>query len=597
MQENFRLFDCLEYQLSNFPLEVTMAAKINDSWTTYNTKAIVDIVNQLSISLWNLGLTGNDMNVESADKIAIISNNRPEWLMADLAIQQIGCILVPLYPTTSSSEIQFILQEAQVKCIFVSDQILADKIIALQPQLPNLKHIISFDKLNQIKYWKDILFECKETELEQLKQYKSFIPNTHIATIIFTSGTTGVPKGVMLSHQNIVTNIKAVKECLPFDEGINYKILSFLPLNHIFEKLACYVYLFCGMSIYFAESIEKFGANLLEVKPNIFTCVPRLLEKLYEKIMTKGYELTGIKKKLFFWAVSLEKHFEYNKTYSWWIGLQIKIARKLIFSKWQQALGGQVKFLITGGAPCQPRLLRLFNLANIPIYEGYGPTENSPVITVNQRRQGFAKIGTVGLPISNTTVKITDEGEIICKGTSVMQGYYKRPDLTAETVIDGWLYTGDIGEWVDGKFLKITDRKKQLLKTSGGKYVAPQPIENKYKESIYIEQIMVIGDGRKFVSALILPNFEKLINYLNKNNIHTTTAKNEIVKLPEVVALFQREIDKFSEIFNHVEQIKKFVLLTKEWSVETGELTPKLSLKRKDILLKYAPEIEKMYAE
>lgn len=587
-----RLFDCIEYQLKHFPLEDMLCAKEQGQWRKYSTQEVQQAVNRLSGGLLRSGVSGNDMTVEGADKIAIISNNRPEWVITDMAVQQTGAILVPLYPTTNPHEIAFILNDAKVKYIFVSSKEMYAKIKAIQPEVPTLLDIFSFNEVEGAAHWSTVTARCTPESLQQVEQLRQSIPTDHAATIIYTSGTTGTPKGVVLSHKNILANAFLSKKSFPFYDDPTTKVLSFLPLNHIFEKLVTYIYLYSGNRIYYAESLETIGDNLKEVQPNGFTTVPRLLEKVYEKIMTTGKNLTGIKKKLFFWSVALGEKYDNTISGGWWYNLQLAIANKLVFSKWREALGNNISFIITGGAACQEKLLRIFNAARIPVYEGYGPTENSPVICVNRRNE--IKFGTVGPPIEGIEVKLADDGEILVKGDTVMQGYYKRPDLTAETVIDGWLHTGDIGVWQEGRFLKITDRKKELFKTSGGKYVAPQPIENKMKESLYIEQIMVVGNERKYVGALIVPSFLQLQDWCRRSNIAYTT-NEEIIHDPRVITLFKREVEKYNESFNHVEQIKRFELLPHEWSIDGGEMTPKLSIKRKVVLEKYADAIERIY--
>jgi long-chain acyl-CoA synthetase len=594
MNEPRRLFDCIELQLSKFPKEDMLAAKINDSWRTYNTQEVKDVVNKLSAGLLQLGFSGNDMSDEGADKIAIISNNRPEWLFTDMAVQQTGAVLVPIYPTTNPKELEFILNDAQAKCIFVSGKELLDKVRSICGNVPSLKNIFCFDEIEGQTHWSTLTSSATSETLQRVEAIKSSIDEQHLATIIYTSGTTGTPKGVMLTHKNIVSNALYSAESFPFPAKPTYKILSFLPLNHIFEKCTSYIYMFLGISIYFAESLEKIGDNLREVKPNGFDTVPRLLEKVYERIMSKGRELTGIKRKLFFWAVGLASKYDNNISGGPLYNLQLSIANKLVFSKWREAVGGNIEFIVTGGAACQEKLLRIFNAARIPVYEGYGPTENSPVIAVNRREPGGTKFGTVGPPINGIEVKLAEDGEILVRGTTVMKGYYKRPDLTAETIIDGWLHTGDIGAWVDNKFLKITDRKKELFKTSGGKYVAPQPIENKLKESRFIEQVIVVGAERKFVGALIVPSFSNLKTWLQQNGLENLSNEEAIHNI-KVRQLFRQIVEEKNAGFNHVEQIKKFELLPREWSIETGEMTPKMSLKRKIIMEKYKDAIERIY--
>lgn len=594
MNEPRRLFDAIELQLQYFPKEDMMAAKINGSWRKYSTLEVKDIVNKLSAGILQLGLSGNDMTDEGADKIAIISNNRPEWLFTDLAVQQTGAILVPIYPTTNPNELQFILNDAQVKCIFISSKDLLEKVKSICANVPSLKYVYTFDKIDDQLHWTELTASSTPETLKRAEEIKSSIDEEHLATIIYTSGTTGTPKGVMLTHKNIVTNARLSTVSFPFPDNPNYRVLSFLPLNHIFEKCTSYIYMFLGISLYFAESLETIGDNLREVKPHGFDTVPRLLEKVYERIMSKGNELTGIKRKLFFWAVGLAEKYDNNINGGPLYNFQLALANKLIFKKWREALGGNIVFIVSGGAACPVKLIRIFNAARIPLYEGYGPTENSPVISVNRQEPGGTKYGTVGPPIKGIEVKLAEDGEILVKGPTVMKGYYKRPDLTAETIIDGWLHTGDIGTWVDNKFLKITDRKKELFKTSGGKYVAPAPIENKLKESSFIEQVIVVGAERKFAGALIVPSFSNLKVWMQQNGLGNLS-NEEAIRNPEVLKLFKKIVEEKNTNFNHVEQIKKFELLPREWSIETGEMTPKMSLKRKIIMEKYKDAIERIY--
>ncbi|RXK81964.1 AMP-dependent synthetase/ligase [Filimonas effusa] len=594
MKECKRLFDAVAYQLAHHPKDDMLAAKKDGQWKKYSTVEVETIVNRFSAGLLKLGVSGNDFTVENADKIAIISNNRPEWVFTDLAVQQTGAILVPLYPTTNPNELEFILNDAGVKYLFVSSKELMDKVSAILGKITSLQKVFSFDEVNGVENWSSVLVPENDPLLEKVESIKASVPEHHVATIIYTSGTTGTPKGVMLTHRNIMQDAYLSKLSFPFEDAPHFKVLSFLPLNHIFEKTCTYIYLFSIISIYYAESMDTIGDNLKEIKPNGFTTVPRLLEKVFEKIMSTGSQLTGIKRALFFWSVSLAEKYDNNISGGWWYNLQMSIADKIVFKKWRAALGGNVSFIVTGGAACQERLLRIFNGAGIPVYEGYGPTENSPVISVNRKAKGLTKFGTVGLPLDGLEIKLAEDGEICVKGDTVMKGYYKRPDLTAETVIDGWLHTGDIGVWEDGKFLRITDRKKELFKTSGGKYVAPQPIENKCKSNSFIEQIMVVGPERKFVGALIVPSFNMLKKWMQHKGI-PFTSNEDAVKLPQVIDKYNRIIEGLNTQFNHVEQVKKFELLPKEWSIETGEMTPKLSLKRKVIMEKYKDQIEKIY--
>ena len=589
-----RLFDSLEHQLQNFPKDDMLAAKINGRWVNYSTQEVQDTVNSFSAGLLKLGVSGNDFTPEGADKIAIISNNRPEWLFTDFAVQQTGAILVPIYPTTNPLELQFILNDAAVKYLFVSSSDLLEKVKSVQDKVPSLKQVFTFDEVPGAAHWTTVKDMADVQTIQELTAVKAGISTEHVATIIYTSGTTGTPKGVMLLHRNIYSNVYLAKESFKFPDSPQSKVLSFLPLNHIFEKMVTYIYLFSGISIYYAESLETIGENLKEVKPNGFTTVPRLLEKVFEKIMAKGNELTGAKRKLFYWAVDLAERYDNLKSGGMIYNMQLAIAGKLIFSKWREALGGNIEFIITGGAACQEKLLRIFNAAGIPIYEGYGPTENSPVISVNRRNPpNETKFGTVGPALNGMEVKLAEDGEILVSGPSVMLGYYKRPDLTEEVLKDGWLYTGDIGVW-HGKFLKITDRKKELFKTSGGKYVAPQPIENKLKESPFIEQVIVVGAEKKFVGALIVPSFPMLREWMREHNVPFKDYESAIHD-PKVLEHYQHLVESFNKYFNQVEQIKKFELLASEWSIDTGEMTPKMSLKRKVIMEKFKERIERIY--
>lgn len=595
MDNNSRIFDFLYHALEHFPKPDMFAGKEAGIWKKFSTREIAETVNKLSAGLLELGLSGNNMEVEQQDKVAIISRNRPEWLMLDLACQQIGVALCPIYPTTNIHEIEFIFNESEIKHVFISGDEILEKINKVKPHVPSLKNVYSFDALAQVEHWQVLLKDSLSGTKEKLENWKKKISATHCATIIYTSGTTGTPKGVMLSHRNLVSNVLNSKKSFPFEDQIHGRALSFLPLNHIFERMVSYIYIHSGISVYYAESLDKIGDNLKEVQPTLFTTVPRLLEKVYERIMQKAAELSGIKKKLFFWAVSLGEKYDNLFSPGLWYNFQLAIANKIIFSKWREGLGNKVETIITGGAACQIKLLRIFNAARIPIYEGYGPTENSPVISVNSKRKGGMKIGTVGIPIQGQELKLEPDGEICVKGPSVMMGYYKHPEQTAEVLIDGWLHTGDIGQMEDQKFLRITDRKKELFKTSGGKYVAPQAIENKLKESPFIEQIMVLGADQKFVGALIVPSILHLKEWMKQKNIPFTT-NIDAINQPQVLQLYKDIIESFNEFFNHVEQIKKFELLPEEWGIDTGEMTPKLSLKRKVIMEKFRQSIEHIYA-
>lgn len=593
MIEAKRLFDCLRYHLDKSPLEDMLAAKEDGQWRKYSTREVFNLVNDLSAGLLNMGIGANDNSLDGRDKIAVMSNNRPEWIMLDMACQQIGAMLVPIYPTISVNELEFVLNDAAVKLAFVHDRNQFEKVHDLLAKIPSLQKIFTFDKVEGAANWKEVTAQSTPENVALVEKIAAAVKNEDVATIIYTSGTTGKPKGVMLTHNNILSNVTGSMVCLP--ENVT-RSLSFLPLNHIYERMMSYLYLFTGISIYYAQSLEHIGENLLEVKPQIFTTVPRLLEKVYDKIMAKGMELTGVKKKLFYWAHDLATKFEINTSQSIGYRMQLALANKVVFSKWREGLGGEIRCIVSGGAACQVRLIRIFTAAQIPIFEGYGLTETSPVIAVNRYRIQDRKFGTVGPLLDNVEVKIAEDGEILCKGPNVMAGYYKQPELTNEVLKDGWYATGDIGMMVDGRYLKITDRKKELFKTSGGKYVAPLPIENKLKESIYVEQAMVVGAEKKFTGALIVPSFPNLKEWMRRQDIPFTT-KEEVLRLPQVQHLYKEMVESFNTFFSHVEQVKRFELLPDEWSVETGEMTPKLSLKRKVILEKYRDSIARIYHE
>ncbi|WP_431213151.1 AMP-dependent synthetase/ligase [Puia sp. P3] len=463
MTEPKRLFDCIQYNLDKASYPDMLAAKENGEWKTYSTTEIAETIDRLSLGLLNLGISGGDRTPEGIDKVGLIAKNRPEWIMLDLAVQKTGAVLAPIYPTIAVAELEFILNDAQVKIVFVNDEELFHKVLSIRDRIPSLREIFTFEHVAGAKHWKDLLVKPTPEDRDRLAAISGSIRSNDLATIIYTSGTTGTPKGVMLSHQNIQSNVEACLPCLPRGP---LRVLSFLPLNHIYERMLTYIYLFSGTSIYYAESMDTIGDNLKEVKPQMFVTVPRLLEKVYDRIMHKGSELTGIKKKLFFWAHGLAARYEINKNMGAWYNLQLSLANKLIFSKWREALGNNLVCVASGGAACQVRLIRIFTAARIAILEGYGLTETSPVISVTRIEEKDRMFGTVGPVLGNVEVKIAEDGEILCKAPSVMMGYYKRPDLTAEVLIDGWFHTGDIGEFIAGRFLKITDRKKELFKTS-----------------------------------------------------------------------------------------------------------------------------------
>jgi long-chain acyl-CoA synthetase len=587
-----RLFDCLEWQLTQTPLEDMLAAKEGGQWKKYSTAQVKEIVDTLSSGLIAMGIGPGDGTPEGRDKIAVIAKNRPEWVMLDLAVQQVGAVLTPIYPTISINELEFVLTDAAVKMVFVNDEELFLKVGSLKEKLPALQAIFTFEHVANARHWKEVLQAATTDSRNKLPELRDAVQYEDLATIIYTSGTTGVPKGVMLSHRNILSNTLAAKPYFP--PGDHMRALSFLPLNHIFERVVTYLYAYNGTAIYYAESLETIGDNLKEIKPHLFTTVPRLLEKVYDKIMAKGNELTGIKRKLFFWAHGLAEKFEINESLSLSYRIQLALANKLIFKKWREALGGNVKCIVTGGAACQVRLIRIFTAAKLVVMEGYGLTETSPVISVNRYEESGRAFGTVGPLIEHVEVKLAEDGEILCKGPNIMMGYYKRPDLTAEVMQGEWFCTGDIGTYSKEGYLKITDRKKELFKTSGGKYVAPLPIESKLKESPFVEQVMVVGSERKFVGALIVPAFPNLLEWAYKQGI-TEKDPEKLIRLEPVKELYRELVESFNKFFNHVEQVKRFELLSREWSVDSGEMTPKLSVKRKVILEKYRDAIERIY--
>ena len=591
MSDPKRLFDCLDLQLQHSGKPDMLAAKQNGEWKKYSTTEVISIVDQLTAGLLEAGAGYGDGTPEGRDKIAILSKNRPEWLMLDLAVQKTGAVLTPFYPTIHINELEYVLNDAQVKFIFVNDENEYEKVSSLKHRISSLREIYTFENVENARHWKELFKPVTESVANEIKIISDKIKNEDLATIIYTSGTTGKPKGVMLSHNNILSNVLACVPCLPVAD---LRVLSFLPLNHIFERMISYFYLYKGASIYYAESLETIGDNLKEVRPNMFTTVPRLLEKVYDKIMKKGSDLTGIKKKMFFWAHDLAVKFEINQSQGVWYNMQLALANKLIFSKWREALGNNLLCIVSGGAACQVRLIRIFTAAKIPIMEGYGLTETSPVISVNRYQEVDRKFGTVGPVIDNVEVKIAEDGEILCKGPNVMMGYYKQPELTKEVITGNWFHTGDIGTMVDNKFLKITDRKKEMFKTSGGKYVAPLPIENKLKESMYIEQVMVIGADKKYVGALIVPSFPNLKDWAKQQGIEDRSHES-LIKNAKVKELYKDLIENFNKYFNHVEQVKRFELLSDEWSIEGGEMTPKLSLKRKTVMEKNTAAIDRIY--
>lgn len=587
MQAVTRLFDFPYYQKETYGLQTAFASKYNGKWVATSTQEYIDQANAISRGLVRLGVKPND-------KIAIISmNNRTEWNIMDIGALQTGAQTVPIYPTISEEDYEYVLNHSEAKYCFVSCEEVLQKVLSISSKLKKLKDVYSFDDLENCKSWKEVLDKGKDaSNQDEVEKRMADVKPEDLATLIYTSGTTGRPKGVMLSHNNIVTNVVASKERVPFGSG--GKSLSFLPVCHIFERMILYLYQYCGVQIYFAEGLDKISDNVKEVQPDVMTVVPRLLEKVYDAIIAKGTELTGTKKKLFFWAVELGLKFEPYGKNGWWYGKQLGIARKLIFSKWQEALGGNLQMMVSGSAALQPRLARVFAAAGMPVMEGYGLTETSPVISVNDERNGGWKIGSVGRIIRDVEVKIADDGEILCKGPNVMLGYYKDPKKTDEVIKEGYFHTGDIGI-IDGEgFLKITDRKKEMFKTSGGKYVAPQLLENRMKQSRFIEQIMVVGEGEKMPAALIQPNFEFLNDWAERHNI-TIGQNSDIVHNEKVIARIQEEVDSANEDFAKWEKVKVFRLTPDVWSIDDGHLTPTLKLRRKIVKEKYLDLYNSIY--
>ncbi len=584
-----RVFDIIPQLLEKYNKSDALAAKENGKWITYSTQEFSDNVNYLSYGLLGLG-------VEREDKIAIISNNRPEWNFADFGIQQSGAVSVPIYPTISENDLNFILNDAKVKYIFVSSTDLYKKVKTIAANAPSVKGIYTFNKVDGAQHWTELLEAGKKNpKVSEVENIKNTIKPNDLLTILYTSGTTGNPKGVMLSHNNLLSNSFATQNLCPFQSS--WKALSFLPLNHVYERMLTTLYFYLGISIYYAESIETIGDNLKEIKPEVFSTVPRLLEKVYDKIVAKGSELTGVKHKLFFWALDLGLRYELNGANGWWYEFQLKMANKLIFSKWREALGGNIVAVVSGGAALQPRLARVFNAAKITALEGYGLTETSPVIAVNNFEPNGICFGTVGPVIAGVTVKIAEDGEILVKGPNVMLGYFNRPDATAEVIdSEGWFHSGDIGTFIEGRFLKITDRKKEIFKTSGGKYIAPMIIENKLKESPFIEQAMVLGENQKFASALIVPAFAFLKEWCIKQGIPYTT-NEEMIKNETVRKQIVEEVENTNNDLAQYEKIKRPELLPREWSIENGEMTPKLSFKRKVIMAANKELVAKIYGE
>jgi long-chain acyl-CoA synthetase len=584
MNNASRLFDLLDNQLAECPQGVCIATKEDGAWHAYSTAEVIDTAERLALGLMALG-------IRPGDKVAIASGNRSEWCITDQALLRIGAINVPIYPTSGAEDYAYVLNHSGAKVFFAGDAAIHAKAEAAAATALGLKHIYTFDHLDGLPHW-SMLLATDDAQRATLEEYKARVKYGDLATIIYTSGTTGKPKGVMLSHANILSNVEASAERLPVSTGA--RCISFLPLCHIYERTLMYLYLRTGMSIHFKPDFDDLGGAIREVRPHVFTAVPRLLEKIYDTILSKGEALTGITRKLFFWSIALGEKFDVHGKSAWY-KLQLAVANRLVFSKWREALGGEVRCVASGSAALQPRLARIYNAAGVPVMEGYGLTETSPVVSVNDARNGGLRFGSVGKLLRDVQVRIADDGEILVKGPNVMMGYYKEPEMTREVLgPDGWFHTGDIGRLDADGFLFITDRKKEMFKTSGGKYVAPQVIENKLRASRFIEQAMVIGENRKFPAALIVPAFDFLKDWCERKGIPFST-REEMVHDDRVIARIKEEVDAANQGFGHWEQVKKITLLPTDWSIEGGEFTPSMKLRRKPILAKYASAVEGIY--
>ena len=582
-----RLFDFPLYQLETYNLKKAFSTKYNGKWESISSQEYVDQSNQFSRGLLKLGIKPND-------KIAIISTtNRTEWNICDIGVLQTGAQTVPIYPTICKEDYEYVLNHSEATYCFVSDATILEKLNQIKSNT-KLIDVFTFDNIKGEKSWNDILaLGVDKSNQEEVEARKDAVKAEDLATLIYTSGTTGRPKGVMLSHNNIVSNVLCAKKRVPLDYG-NSKALSFLPVCHIFERMILYLYQYCGVDIYYAESLEKLTENAQEIKPEVMTAVPRLYEKIYDKIVLKGEDLTGIKKKLFFWALNLGLKYKPYGANGWWYEKQLGLARKLIFSKWQAALGGELKLMVSGSAALQPRLTRVFAAAGMPIMEGYGLTETSPVVTVNDVTESGFRVGTVGKVIEGVEVIIAATGEILVKGPNIMLGYYKDSEKTAEVIKDGYFYTGDKGEFDQDGFLKITGRTKEMFKTSGGKYVIPPLLEGELKQSLFIEQVMVVGENEKMPAAIIQPNFEYLSGWAKENSISYST-NNELITNPKVIQKIQEAVDTCNCHFGQWEQIKRFELTADEWTIDGGHLTPTMKMKRAIILKMYQDLFDKIY--
>ncbi|MBW6490433.1 MAG: long-chain fatty acid--CoA ligase [Lentimicrobium sp.] len=588
MTEITRIFDLLPHYVASFkPKDDALAVKEDGVWKKISIEQYIQASDNLAYGLLGLG-------VKPGDTIVTITNNRPEWNFLDIAIMQVGAIHVPVYPTISPADYQYIFNHAGIKFIFVAGEDLSKRIKEAANFCPSVKEVFTFNQREGFRNVYDLMdLGQKNPRAEEIQKIKKSIDTHDLATIIYTSGTTGNPKGVMLSHNNIISNFKAVSYIPTFgEEG---KALSFLPLCHIYERMLNYLYQYLGISIYYAESLATITDNIKEIHPDMMCCVPRLLEKIYDKIQASGRKLKGVKRMIFFWAVDLALQYDVQGNNNAWYMMRHKIADKLIFSKWRAALGGNFKIIVSGGASIQPRLVKTFRAAGLPIYEGYGLTETSPVVAVTSTDNNGIKIGTVGPPLRGVEVKIAKDGEILARGPGIMLGYFKDEEMTKSVIDeDGWFHTGDIGLFEPEGQLRITGRKKEIFKTSLGKYIAPELLENKVKESPFIDNIIVVGENQKFAAALVVPDFNHLKSYCNIKQIKYTTDE-EIITVPQIKQRLMKVIDQFNKNFGSTEQIKRVEFMSKEWSTGSGELTPTLKLKRAFIVKKYQEKIDKLF--
>lgn len=584
-----RIFDLPGYMAKQFPGNRVFFSCIYDG-VKYRYKAADYIRRADQVAAWLIS-TG----IKPGDNIATILHNKPEWNFIDMGIMLAGAIHVPVYPTISESNFRFIFRDAEIKLVFLDNAAIWERIRRICDKHPLIHRPIAIERVDGLEHFAEIMnFQVSEADLEEIAFRKRNISETDVATLIYTSGTTGQPKGVMLTHRNIVSNFLAVSEILRMNPVRN--AVSFLPLCHIYERMLIYMYQYEGVTIHYLNNLDKLKDDIREASPEIFTAVPRFIEKIYAAIMQKGFKQRGVRRFLFYWALDLAKRFDPGDPGDIWYRRQLHLARILVFRKWKAALGGKIKIIVSGGARLNPRLVRIFWGAGIKVMEGYGLTETSPVIAVSTFEKGGVKIGTVGRVLPGVVVRIADDGEILCRGPNIMAGYYKRPERTRQVIDDeGWFSTGDIGRFVDGQYLQITDRKKEIFKTSGGKYVAPQVLENRFKDSPFIEHILVVGENRKHPAAIIVPAFDHLRSWCEVKGIEYTT-NEQMIAHPRVVNRILEDVTAINHDLDKTEQIKKFELVADEWTVETNELSHTLKLKRDYLQKKYAPLIDKIYA-